>query len=157
MISDRSLRSAFQPYLAPVLALTASVLCFATVQAQPTIVSTVPTSGATGVSTTAEVVFTFSEAMDTTATSAQFIDISNPLNPFPTTQTWNPSGTVLTCTPNPAFPSNKQLYWVVSGQNQNGDSLGGTPAGFFTTGSGGGGGTTGTGTNRVTTFTLGKI
>ncbi|MGH7969731.1 MAG: Ig-like domain-containing protein, partial [Limisphaerales bacterium] len=157
MKSVRALGSIIQPHLASLLALTASVLCVGYVQAQPTIVSTVPAMGASGVSPTADVVFTFSEPMDTTATEAQFIDISNPLSPFPTTSSWNASGTVLTCTPSPAFPSNKQIYWVVSGQNPNGDSLGGTPGGYFTTGTGGGGGSTGSGTNRVTTFTLGKI
>ena len=157
MISARFLRFLLQPYLASYMILAASVLCAGRAQAQPTIVSTVPAMGASGVSPSADVVFTFSEPMDTNATEAQFLDISNPLNPFPTTQSWNAGATVLTCTPTPAFPSNKQIYWVVSGQNPGGDSLGGTPGGFFTTGTGGGGGSTGSGTNRVTTFTLGKI
>ena len=63
---------------------------------------------------------------------------------------------MLTCTPNPAFPPSTFIVWAVSGQNPTGDSLGGTDSGFFTTGSGGGGTSSGSGTNRITTFTLGK-
>ena len=43
--------------------------------AQPT-VSSVPVSGATGVSPSAAVVFTFSTNMDTTATFAEFSDVT---------------------------------------------------------------------------------
>ena len=82
-------------------------------QAQPTIVSTVPGLLTTGVSPSAAVVFTFSTEMDTNATSAQFADFSSfPPTFYPTEPSWNTAGTILTCTPNPAFPSNKQITWV---------------------------------------------
>ena len=42
--------------------------------AQPVIVSTVPANGASGVSPSAAVVFTFSEQMDTALTVAQFVN-----------------------------------------------------------------------------------
>jgi hypothetical protein len=121
--------------------------------AQPTIISTVPINGATGVSTSAPVVFTFSTGMDTTATTAEFIDLTTP--GFPTViPVWSAGNTVLTCTPSPAFPLGHTIEWVVSGQDTNVNSLGGTPYGTFTAGTGGGGG--GSGTNAVTGFLVGK-
>lgn len=139
----------------------ASLLALANVHlahAQPMIVSTVPPMLATGVSPSAAVVITFSEAMDTSATAATFYDASNPFGgPLNTVDSWNAAGTILTCTPNPAFPSNKQIVWTVDGQNPNGDGLGGNNGGVFTTGTGGGSGGSGSGTNRITTFTLGKV
>jgi hypothetical protein len=126
-------------------------------QAQPTIVSTVPGLLTTGVSPSAAVVFTFSTEMDTNATSAQFADFSSfPPTFYPTEPSWNTAGTILTCTPNPAFPSNKQITWVVDGQDTLGNSLGGQAGGIFTTGSGSTT-TPGSGTNAITTFSVGEI
>jgi hypothetical protein len=124
----------------------------ASAQTEPTIVSTVPTNFATGVAPAAPVTFTFSEAMDPTATEAEFID-STTFNLLPTSPVWSAGNTVLTCTPMPAFPANKLIVWSVSGQNPNGDPLGGETGGFFTTGGSSGG----SGTNRITTFSLGKV
>jgi hypothetical protein len=125
-------------------------------QAQPTIISNVPTSGATGVSTTAAVVFTFSEAMNTTATTASFFNLSTYAS-LPATPVWSAGNTVLTCTPSPAFPASTSILWVVSGQDPDGNALGGVPEGSFTTGTGGGGGGGGgTGTNQYTSFSVGK-
>jgi hypothetical protein len=123
--------------------------------AEPTLVSTVPTSGATGVSPSAPVVFTFSEEMNPDATEAQFI--IPPSTFLVTSNAWNASHTVLTCTPTPAFPANKTIIWAVNGENPNGEPLGSSPApgGFFNTGSGGSSETT-SGTNQFTTFTVGK-
>jgi hypothetical protein len=121
--------------------------------AQPTIVSTVPPDSAGGVSASAAVVFTFSEPMDTAQTSVQFV--TSAFTTLTATEAWSAGNTVLTCTPTPAFPAGTNIFWVVTGQNVAGMSLSGTPTGFFRTagGSGGGGGS---GTNAITTFTIGK-
>jgi methionine-rich copper-binding protein CopC len=123
---------------------------------QPTIVSSVPADLATGVSITAGVVFTFSEAMDTNATSATFLDETT-FGLLTVTTNWNAGNTVLTCTPNPAFPVSSEIVWVIQGQDPGGNSLGGIPEGSFTTGtnsSGGGGGGGTTGTNKLTSFVV---
>jgi methionine-rich copper-binding protein CopC len=122
------------------------------VRAAPTIVSTVPASGATGVSTTTTVVFTFSEAMETEFTEAAFFDPSDPFNPIATSPSWSVGNTVLTCTPTSSFPANKTIYWSVTGENPIGDPLEGGDFGYFTTSAGGGG----SGTNAITTFSVGK-
>ena len=121
-------------------------------QAQPTLVSTVPANGATGVSTTTTVTFTFSTAMDPSASGAFFFD---PLfTPVPATLAWTAGNTVLTCTPVPSFPANIQITWFASGQDPGGTPLSGFPTGTFTTGTGG---QTGSGTNAITSFSVGKV
>jgi hypothetical protein len=103
-------------------------------QAQVT-VSSDPANGATGVSPTAPVVFTFSGPLDTTTAVATFYSISPP-GSFPTTLAWNSGNTQLTCTPTPAFPTGQNISWLVSGQD-----TGGLPVfaqGSFTTGTDGG-------------------
>jgi hypothetical protein len=101
------------------------------------------------------VVFTFSEAMNTEEgfTEAAFIDISNPFALLPISSAWSAGNTVLTCTPLPPWPANKTIFWSVAGENLAGDPLDGTTFGSFTTSSGG----TGSGTNAITTFSVGKI
>ncbi len=123
--------------------------------AQPTIVSSVPANGATGVSPSADVVFTFSTAMDTDSTTTVFFDL-NSSSLANVISVWSAGDTVLTCTPSPAFGNNHSIQWVVSGQDTGGNELGGLPFGSFTTGSGGGGGGGGSGTNAVTSFVIGK-
>src|ERR1700757_361016 len=59
------------------IAVVAWVLFASPAQAQPTIISSVPPLLATGVSPSAPVIFTFSAAMDTNATSAQFGNFSS--------------------------------------------------------------------------------
>jgi len=122
--------------------------------AQPTILLTVPTSGATGVSTSAPVVFTFSTAMDTTATSATFFDLTSS-GLATVIPVWSAGNTVLTCTPSPAFGINHNIEWFVSGQDALANPLnGGTPVtGTFTTVTGGGGSSN---TNTITSFLVGK-
>src|SRR5579859_3006741 len=120
--------------------------------AQPTIVSTVPPDSAGGVSTSAAVVFTFSEPMDTAHTSVQFFTLGGAM--LTTTEAWSAGNAVLTCTPSPTFPAGTNIFWVVTGQNVAGMSLSGSPTGFFRTAGGSGGG--GSGTNAITTFTIGK-
>ncbi len=126
--------------------------------AAPTILSHVPPNLASGISPSAAIVFTFSEAMNTSATEATFQSILA-VPPFivdhSTTAVWTGGGTVLTCTPSPAFPANTQIIWNVSGENLAGDFLEGDTSGFFTTGAGSGSG--GSGTNAITTFSVGKV
>ncbi len=137
------------------LALVASLLGLTGALAQPTIVSTVPTTGVSGVSTTNAVEFTFSEAMDTNATSALFYNAST-FAALTTIPVWSVGSTVMTCTPSPAFPASTEIVWEVVGQSVGGSTLTGTPAGYFTTGTGPGGGG-GYGTNQHTTFSLGLV
>lgn len=111
-----------------------------------------PPNFTSGVPPSAPVTFTFSEAMDPDATEAEFFD-SMTFNTLPTSPVWSAGNTVLTCTPTPPFPEDRLIIWAVSGQNPNGDPLGGDTGGFFTTGGSGGG----TGTNRITLFSLGKV
>ncbi len=120
--------------------------------AQPTILSTVPSNGASGVATNAAVVFTFSTGMDTTATTATFFDVttSGLATVIPV---WSAGNTVLTCTPSPAFGINHNIEWIVSGSDTNGNTLGGTSFGTFTAGTGGGGSSN---TNTFTSFIVGK-
>ncbi|MGO8676208.1 MAG: Ig-like domain-containing protein [Limisphaerales bacterium] len=118
--------------LAGRLALITFLLAVTRAQAQPTIVSTVPVNGATGVSTTAPVVFTFSVAMNPTATTADFLNDST-FTGLATTAAWSGGNKVLTCTPNPAFPAATAILWFVDGQTAGGTALGGTPEGTFTT------------------------
>ena len=136
------------------LASAGALLCLWQAQAQPTIVSTVPSNGATSVPTNTTVAFTFSTAMNTTLTSAFFLyDGSSFVS---TTPSWSAGNTVLTCTPVTSFPSNKIITWFVTGQSAGGQTLGGTPTGSFTTGPGGGGGG-GNGTNAITSFAVGIL
>ncbi len=108
-------------------------------------------------STTAPVVFTFNEAMDTNATTAQFIVISNPMNPPQVTSSWNAGLTVLSCTPVQSWPANTAVTYVVEAQSQSGDTLSNPLSGYGTFTAGSGGGNTGSGTNRITTCTAGVV
>jgi len=138
------------------IAVVAWVLFASPAQAQPTILSTVPPLLASGVSPSATVIFTFSTAMDTNATSAQFGNFSSfPPTLYDTVPSWNSAGTVLTCQPTPDFPSGQQITWIVTGTDTLGNDLTGQTAGFFTTGTGGG--TTGFGTNAFTAFSVGTL
>jgi Bacterial Ig-like domain len=125
---------------------------FTTGTLPPTLLSVVPTSAATGVSTTAPVVFTFSEPMDTNQTKATFIDIASPTSPLPITVSWSSDLTVLTCTPNPAFPAGSMIAWSLDGQSLAGDALQETTDRFYTISSGGSGNSN---TNLLTSFSVG--
>lgn len=138
--------------LVSLFVLTWALLQLSPAQAAPTITSPPP---ANGISPSAAIVFTFSEAMDTEATTVEFIDFTT-FAFLPTTDVWSAGNTVLTCTPSPAFPANRMIIWSVDGQNPAGDPLGGTPGGFFTTGTGSGSGGGGSGTNAITMFSVGK-
>ena len=122
-------------------------------QAQVT-VSGNPANGATGVSTSAPVVLTFSGPVDTNQTTASFYS-SSPFAELPVVSAWNSSSNQLTCTPSPGFPASQTIIWEVAGQDAVGNPVSGD--GYFTTGSGGGSGSTGSGTNAITTFGVSKI
>ena len=98
------------------------------------------------------VVFQFSAPMNPDATDAIFFDQT--FNPILTTPSWNIGTTVLTCTPVTGFPANTTITWFVSGEDRNGNPLGGFPTGSFSTGTGG---SSGSGTNAITTFSVGKV
>ena len=123
--------------------------------AQPAIIQTVPANLATGVTASAPVVFTFSTAMDTTATSATFLDLTSS-GLATVIPVWSAGNTVLTCTPLPAFGSGHNIEWFVSGQDTLANLLNsGAPViGSFTTGSGGGGSGN---TNLMTGFAVGRV
>lgn len=128
-------------------------LCFSSV-AQTTTVTSNPANGATGVSVSAPVVFTFSAAVDPTSVTASFYSLS-PFGSYPVTDSWNADNTVLTCTPVSSFPSSVSISWVVAGMDTGGGQVVGQ--GSFTTGTGGGTGGGGSGTNAFTSFSVGKL
>ena len=109
-----------------------ALLGLARVSAQPVIVSVVPVDGATNVSPSAAVVFTFSEQMDTGLTSVQFLRATN-LAPLTVSSVWSGVNKVLTCTPTPAFPAGELIFWMVTGENLPGDPLEGDDFGFIRT------------------------
>jgi hypothetical protein len=121
--------------------------------AQPVLVSTVPSFMATGVSPTAPMVFTFSEAMSPAATTAQFMDATSFPPAFLTaTPAWSSGNTVLTCTPVPSWPPGQMIVWFVEGENAQGDPLDGEAGGVFTIADSG----TIICTNEVGSMTVGK-
>ena len=120
--------------------------------AQGTTVTSNPADGATGVSVSGPVVFTFSAAMNTSGSSAVFI--TPPSGFYPVSSIWSAGNTVLTCTPLSPFPANTAITWNVFGTDAGGGFVTGT--GSFTTGTGTGGGG-GSGTNAITTFSAGKL
>src|ERR1035437_2717332 len=75
-------------YLVRVLVLLLSLMSLERAHAQPTIVSTVPPTGASGVPVSATVVITFSEAMNTSVTLAYLFD-STTLELLPATLSWS--------------------------------------------------------------------
>jgi methionine-rich copper-binding protein CopC len=102
-------------------------------EAQPTIVSTSPNNGATGVPTSASLIIRFSEAMDSSLTIVYLVD-SLTLQLVPASPSWSAADTQLTCTPSGAFPVNRTIWWtVMNGQNLAGTPLIGSTGGSFTT------------------------
>ena len=124
-------------YLVQVSAVLFSLMSLGRAHADPTIVSNVPTNGATGVALSAAVVIRFSEHMDISVTMAYLRDPSTP-GLLPSSLSWSGGNTVLTCTPTAAFPANRTIEWtVMNGQNPAGVPLSGYTGGSFTTASGG--------------------
>ena len=121
--------------------------------AQGTTITSDPADGATGVSVTSPIVFTFSAAVDPNATTASFFSTS-PFGAYPVTMTWSAGNTVLTCTPTSPFAANTTISWTVVVNVTPIPTFG---QGTFSTGAGGGGGGGGSGTNKITTFSAGKL
>ena len=142
-----------------VLALTVLLASLWHAQAQPTLVSSVPATGATSVGPNAAVVFTFSEPMDVDTVAVSFFG-TLPQPPYVTNynflQAWNASTNILTCTPSPGFLSGAQVFWTVDGADLATGNYMDMTNGYFTAGTGGGGGG-GSGTNAITTFSVGKV
>jgi len=144
--------------LKPIKGILAGILALAIAAkagaASPTILSVDPVNGATGVSTSKQVVFTFSTAMYTGSTvifsnaTAHAALSSSPV--------WSAGNTVLTCSPISAWPASSQVTWQVFGFDASFNQLTGTTTGSFNTGAGGGGGG-GTGTNDHTTLSVGLL
>jgi hypothetical protein len=118
-------------HLVRVLAVAGLLVGWQSAQAVPTIISTVPANMATGVSPTAPIVFTFSEAMNISVTTVLFMDTSTSQY-LTTTPVWSVGNTVLTCSPAPSWPANHMILWMASGSSAGGSALGGTTSGFFT-------------------------
>jgi len=115
--------------------------------AATSISSTVPANGAVNISPGAPVVFTFSAAMNPSATTATFIDETAGGESPPVIPAWSSNNTVLTCTASPQFANNHLIEWSVSGLDAMGNALTGTTSGDFTTIMGVNGGS---GTNAYT-------
>jgi hypothetical protein len=123
-------------YPVRVFALLLSLMSLGRAYAAPTIISTDPVRGASGVALSAAVSITFSEAMNPTVTVAYFF-ASSPYEYVPASLSWSAGNTVLTCTPTTAWPANQTILWNVDpAQNPAGVALGGLTGGTFTTGSG---------------------
>lgn len=90
--------------------------------------------------------------MNTDATSASIFDVS-PFTFYNPTPSWNAGHTVLTYTTGTPYPTSKTIYWTLDGESEPGDPLDDFYFGSFTTGSGSGG----SGTNAITTFSVGKV
>jgi hypothetical protein len=104
----------------------------------PALVSVAPTNNAVSVPTNFPVAFTFSVAMDTNLTKAQFSEVSTPSQLLPAALSWSADQTLLRCTPNPGFPAGKVIIWNVQGQGATGGAFPGAGGGFTTAGSSGG-------------------
>ena len=100
----------------------------------PTIVSSMPANGATGVPGVVPVVFMFSTNMDPSATFTYFFAGTSIVFVTPS---WSADGKWMTNTPNSSFPGGTMINWMVMGQSAAGAMLEGTTTGSFTTGSGG--------------------
>jgi hypothetical protein len=137
----------FSTSLMAALCLLLACLTFS-VRAQQTLDSVVPENGTLGVSTTATVVFTFNSAIDTNTVVVSFQDISQ--NEIPISSSWNAGFTVLSCKAITSFPPNSFVIWTLDAPPDIFES-----GGFLT--SSGGGGNTGSGTNRYTSFAVGKL
>ena len=111
---------------------------FMTVPGTPMLLSVVPADGTTDVSVSAPVVFSFSKAMDTTATAAQFFDAFAPSILLPTEASWNNDHTQLSCQPKPSFVAGTTILWNIAGQDATGAALTSAQGTFDTAASPGG-------------------
>jgi hypothetical protein len=107
-----------------------------------------PLDGAADVSVSTPVVFTFAVAMDTSTT--MFIFNAGGI-PSDAEANWNTAATVATITPAPTWPASATIQWTLYGFTVDDDFIPGQ--GSFSTGGSSSGG--GTGTNAVTSFSVG--
>ena len=122
-------------YVVRLLFVVCSLMPAGRMRAQPVIVSTDPGSGAAGVSTSASLVITFSEAMNTDLTVPYLFD-GTTYQRLPQSTSWSAGNTVLTCSPTAALPAGRLILWtVMNGQDPLGAPLGGYTGGTFTTAS----------------------
>jgi len=99
-------------------------------QSQPTILSVTPTNLSTGVSITNPVIITFSESMDVSNSGVAFFD-ETMFGSLSVSLGWSANNTVLTCTPDPPFPSESEILWVVDAHDTNGNAVEGSITGFY--------------------------
>jgi hypothetical protein len=109
-----------------------------------------PPNGATGVSVSAPVVFTFSSSVDPSSTIISFYSTSPP-GSYTVNTNWNTGDTVVTCTPSPPFPANATINWLVVNT-----ATAVFAQGSFSTGTNSTSGGGGSGTNAITSFVVGK-
>jgi hypothetical protein len=127
-----SLRSISCPRLVQLLMLGSLLLNGYCLLAAPTLLSSVPAFMATGISPTAPVVLTFSEAMNTNVTTGMFVAGTSLLTN--TLVSWSDGDKVLTFSPVPSWPANQMITWmVVDGESLDGTLLEGDAFGIFTT------------------------
>src|SRR5512133_2776576 len=132
---------------------TVGIILDWSVQAQPTILSSTPPNLGT-VSPTTQVIFRFSEAMNTDLTTATLMDANNLGAFISVSQAWSAGDTVLTCTPLQPMTAGHMIIWQVNGENAAGDALSGETAGMFTVGTTDSGCSTTNGT--MESFTVAK-
>ncbi len=109
----RHLCTSYLPFVWSLVLSTAMLVPCWNAAATPAITSVVPARNASGVSPTAAIVFTFSEAMDPEQTSAQFITSTYQfLTTFSTN--WSAGNTVLTYTPTAPMPAGL-IIWALDG------------------------------------------
>jgi hypothetical protein len=78
----------------------------------PTVVSTDPPMGATGISITYPIKITFSKRMDQASLSGAF-SITSPTGLNGSTPTWDPTGTIMTYQPSHRYPYGATVSWQV--------------------------------------------
>jgi hypothetical protein len=139
---------------AQLVCLTAVLLLAGQAQAATT-VSSNPVNGATGVPTTSQIVFTFSAAMNPAYIYVTYSNLTAGTLLMPPAGVWSAGNTVQTVTPVPSLPGNSVIAWYILGVDASFQPLAGATSGTFTTGAGSGG--TGSGTNALTTFEVGKV
>ncbi len=123
--------------------------------AVPSLVSTAPANDAINVPVNSSVSFVFSEAMDPLSGYVQFFyQLGDDYVFVDATGTWSVGNTVFTYSPDTSWPTNTLMYWSVSGENLDGVSVQGEPAGAFMTV--GPNEHLGYGTNATTLFAVGK-
>jgi Bacterial Ig-like domain len=129
------------------------VVLFSSLAAWAQTITPNPANGASGVSVTGPIVFTFSAPVDPAATTATFYSL-NPIGSYDVSMDWSAGNTVLTCIPTTPFEANATVSWAVVVDTTPVPIFG---QGSFSTGAGSGGGGGGSGTNKISTFSAGKL